>query len=238
MALGDRLVRELGLGSGVDTLGRWMAHHLAELIEQARTSDGPEREAAQERAIELILKLWSRRADLPGDAYPLKKLSGVLSVLERLRPEAALFNQSGSRDTHRLLKEAFNGLRVIVARGVILTLPERLAHVELDEAAEFLNEEELQILEALNGWIEFLKPDLHDDSVATITTDEEESALEVELAEQSELTELSDESRMRHVFVQEIDQLINTLGSLKLHLEDASVSLQEDEVNADDEYAI
>jgi hypothetical protein len=28
-------VRELGFEDGVDTLGRWMAHHLAELIDKA-----------------------------------------------------------------------------------------------------------------------------------------------------------------------------------------------------------
>ena len=33
-ALGRRIVDELGLEKGVDTLARWMAHYIAELIEK------------------------------------------------------------------------------------------------------------------------------------------------------------------------------------------------------------
>ena len=43
--LGRALVDELGLDPGVDTLGRWMAHHIAELIEEAETAKGEERPA-------------------------------------------------------------------------------------------------------------------------------------------------------------------------------------------------
>ena len=35
--LGRALVEELGLDPGVDTLSRWMAHYIAELIEDAET---------------------------------------------------------------------------------------------------------------------------------------------------------------------------------------------------------
>lgn len=42
--LGRKLVQELDLDPGVDTLGRWMAHYVAELIHYAdnATPDGRE----------------------------------------------------------------------------------------------------------------------------------------------------------------------------------------------------
>ena len=66
VTLGQRLVKELGLDDGVDTLGRWMAHRVAELMqcaEQAETQ--AEREFAKQECSELILKIWERRDALP-----------------------------------------------------------------------------------------------------------------------------------------------------------------------------
>ena len=36
--LGQHLVRELGFEDRGETLGRWMAHHLAELLDQAENA--------------------------------------------------------------------------------------------------------------------------------------------------------------------------------------------------------
>src|SRR5690242_9787087 len=72
LELGKHLVRELKLHDGVDTLGRWMAHHVAELITDAkRQRKGPKRTRAEKEATELILKIWEHREALPRHAYPL-----------------------------------------------------------------------------------------------------------------------------------------------------------------------
>ncbi len=61
LTLGARIVRELGLGPSGDTLGCWMAHHLAEVMQEAESAEGGNKELARERAVDLILKLWSHK---------------------------------------------------------------------------------------------------------------------------------------------------------------------------------
>ena len=74
LGLGQHLVRELGFEDSVDTLGRWMAHHVAELMDKAK--NGPtktERLTGGKDAVATILKIWKHRAFLPGVSYPLAK---------------------------------------------------------------------------------------------------------------------------------------------------------------------
>ena len=66
LTLGQRLVKELGLEDGVDTLGRWMAHRVAELMQQAEQAETlAEQQSAKQECSELILRIWERRAFLP-----------------------------------------------------------------------------------------------------------------------------------------------------------------------------
>ena len=51
LALGAKIVRELELEPSVDTLGRWLAHHQAELMLSAENAQGAERELAQSKAV-------------------------------------------------------------------------------------------------------------------------------------------------------------------------------------------
>src|SRR5438094_3949598 len=62
LGLGQHLVREVGFGSHRDTLGRWMAHHIAELIDKAKhASSLAERAKTCKIATETILKIWEHR---------------------------------------------------------------------------------------------------------------------------------------------------------------------------------
>jgi hypothetical protein len=120
LELGRHLVRELGIEDGVDTLGRWMAHHLAELIDKAENgTTAAERLRARKNATETILKIWEHRTSLPGNAYPLAPHKELLKVLDRLRPDDNPFRYFGlpaetKRD--RLAADLFDGLsRLIIA---------------------------------------------------------------------------------------------------------------------------
>ena len=87
VGLGQHLVHELGLVERRDTLGSWMAHHLAELIDKAeRGQTEADRLQAQKTATETILKVWEHRRSLPGKTYPLASYENVLKVLDVLRP--------------------------------------------------------------------------------------------------------------------------------------------------------
>lgn len=61
--LGQRIVRELDLEDSNDTLGRWMAHRIAQLMQRAdEARNDEEREETQSECADLILRVWSRRS--------------------------------------------------------------------------------------------------------------------------------------------------------------------------------
>ena len=84
--LGRALVEELGLDPGVDTLSRWMAHYIAELIKDAETAKVEERPAKFAKCADAILKLWERRHQLPNGKRPFEDLEPILRALESLDP--------------------------------------------------------------------------------------------------------------------------------------------------------
>jgi len=84
--LGRALVAELGLDPGVDMLSRWMAHYIAELIEDAETAKGEERPAKITTCADAILKLWEHRHLLPNGKRPFEDLEPILTALESLDP--------------------------------------------------------------------------------------------------------------------------------------------------------
>src|SRR4051794_2577180 len=64
LALGRQIVSELGLEPGVDTLSKWMAHHIAELISDAEPQTDPEVKRNKEaQAAVSISKLWQHRSN-------------------------------------------------------------------------------------------------------------------------------------------------------------------------------
>lgn len=79
--MGEQIVGEFGLGDSVDTLGRWMAHRVAELMDRAeRARAGAEREAARRECSDLIIRLWERRSHWPY-GRPLGEVAGLLKNL-------------------------------------------------------------------------------------------------------------------------------------------------------------
>ncbi len=86
MDLGRALVEELGLGQGVDTLSRWMAHHLADLIKDAESARLEERPAKLTYCTKTILDIWERRHQLPNGKRPFEDSEPILRALESLDP--------------------------------------------------------------------------------------------------------------------------------------------------------
>lgn len=85
--LGERIAAELDANDG-DTLGRWMAHYLAELIDDAKKATGPKAAGARRKCADAILELWERRKDWPHRARPFPDLEAVARALAALDPEA------------------------------------------------------------------------------------------------------------------------------------------------------
>jgi hypothetical protein len=87
LALGGKLVEELGLEPSVDTLGRWMAHYVADLIAKAESATGEEKRLAEKKCFDAILALWKHRAELPNGKRPFEDLEPVVRAIESLDPD-------------------------------------------------------------------------------------------------------------------------------------------------------
>ena len=78
--MGREIVRALG-GERAGVLERWMAHHIAELMERAENApSGPEREEAEKACRAAILEAWGRRSSWPYGG-PLERVAPLLSLL-------------------------------------------------------------------------------------------------------------------------------------------------------------
>lgn len=219
LALGTRIVRELELQPSVDTLSRWMAHHLAEIMLVAERAEGTERDTAREKAADLILRLWARRNELPGQVNPLKELGDVIAVLRRLRSDAWPYRRPNAEKLDQLLSQAFDGLRHLVAHGVLLTGNAVAERVELAEASEFISSEEKEVIDAINEWIEFYQDKNVYQSNIRIVSLEKESELKKIEEKMDILNKMEPISRARALLIMEIDSLNNVLTNLKLELE-------------------
>ncbi|MFN0071314.1 MAG: hypothetical protein ACKVVP_07465 [Chloroflexota bacterium] len=158
LALGRQLVDELGLEPGVDTLGRWMAHHVAELLSRAETDpDEAERERAKERAVDTILRIWNHRSNI-SRLNPLADLEPALVALSTLAlglpPWVSLWRDPSIETATARIYELLRGL-------VINLLLMRLGGVEAAQRAieiaertgQWQSDEEREVASHLEVWI-------------------------------------------------------------------------------------
>ena len=215
MALGELIVHELELTDGCDTLGKWMAHHLVQLIEQAKRTDGTQNESAQEAA-NLILKLWDRRNSLPGTADPLSKLRRVIDIINLLDPNSSPFYPQSRDKREADLALLFDGLRQLVVQGVLLISDQKEIPAYTESTFEFLSEEEQKIIVALSGWLEENKP-------KTLTLDFldiDKDAEKKKAGEAVKQERLTPEERSRVQLSQSVDELIERLQNFKKNILD------------------
>ena len=216
MRLGARIVRELEVEPR-DTLGRWMAHHLAEVMQQAESAEGGDKESAREQMVDLILKLWSHKRSLPKGAYPLNDLETVMSVVGRLCPEASPYRWHSSDETEELLARIFDGLRLVVVHGAVLISETRGIPDDLESVAPFLEEDERKFIEIVESWIDYARTGLTRPPLVVLT-EEEKADVGATLAKIDELKKLDPRSRSNRILSGEIDGLIEALSELKLKL--------------------
>ncbi len=137
-----------------------MAHHIAELIYQAENSSTQqEREDAQNKAVDVILRIWEHKTTLPGKAYPLASYKDILEVLQHLKPSNNPFHQyvSGQDKKDLLASQLFDCLTRLTMALLLMKLG-TLELAEADPAArKHLDETEQEILVSLQYWFELFK---------------------------------------------------------------------------------
>ena len=87
LALGKKIADELGLDQSNDTLGRWMAHDIAEKIEDTKASTGETLDQKKSECRDAILKLWAHRRELPNGKRPFEDFEPIFRVIKSLDPD-------------------------------------------------------------------------------------------------------------------------------------------------------
>lgn len=88
VSLGKRIVAEMELDPGVDTLSKWMAHYLAGRITDIEKLKGEKRKAAEKECFDTISALWQHRWNIPRGKPFLEDFDTLFRTLHKLNPEA------------------------------------------------------------------------------------------------------------------------------------------------------
>lgn len=145
LALGKKLVGELDLDNGVDTLGRWMAHYISELIRDAENAPPEDKPSKQEKCAAAILHLWRHRAELPDGMRPFEDAEPIFRALESLDP----CNRAPNYFSHLRIKAKEDNLDsetdnwLTIADTIDSTAKELIAHC-LGRAAETVQDKTLE----------------------------------------------------------------------------------------------
>lgn len=87
LEIGRALINQLAIEPGDDTLSRWMAHYIAELIEGAETATEADRPEKLAKCSETILALWKHRYELPNGKRPFEEFEPIIRAIESLDPD-------------------------------------------------------------------------------------------------------------------------------------------------------
>lgn len=203
LGLGKHLVRELNLADGVDTLGRWMAHHLAELIHEAeRGKTVAGRLKASQQATETILRIWDHRKSLPHDAYPIARYEDLLKVIDRLRIDNnpyKFYGHNFQNRTDQIASALFDNLARLIPTLLLMKINSLSESKKVDpEIIETLDKEEQQLLAAFHEWL-------------TLFPIEENQHESVEKGKKTKTTERFDLSKNALSLTKSLKSLLTTL---------------------------
>ena len=151
IALGQRILEELKCDYETDTLGRWLAHYLAEKMERAASAPkGNTGEPDRHECIDLILRLWEHRQSWPLSA-PLKDVADRLDEL--LTPKPRFFHTDTRTST---FLDLLHGLEELHHMEIQVCLAAWVAGLDLSKDREFLlnhsehlDDSELKVIQRL-----------------------------------------------------------------------------------------
>ena len=180
LALGKLLVKELDLEKSVNTLGRWMAHHISELIVEAEKTKGSGKADVEDRCREAVLALWNHINVFPRGDRPIDNIEPLLATIKALDPEnQAYFHQSEAQsqiEQSTLSDEAKGWLEL--SRGIDYSA-RLLIDMCLKKTANEITEEKLDLFELAKS----LDVDTHRTGVVRILADEQKKSEEEQNAE-------------------------------------------------------
>lgn len=155
LVLGHHLATELGFSDSCDTLGKWMSHHLAEVMDRAeQESNSEKKEEYQKKVVELILKVWKHRTSLKADAYPLARFRGIIDSLSILSPEANVWERNRLGKYESLAADSFSMLVDLYRTLHFIEFVSLKSVKDKKIPPSVLSDEEQKIYEFLTSWAE------------------------------------------------------------------------------------
>ena len=97
--LGKRLAKQLDASD--DLLASWMAHDIAQKIEDARTASSREKQEAHNVCARAIFELWEHRSAIPKHLQPLRELDPIVRTIASMD-----LDQAGYRYYPEVLRRA------------------------------------------------------------------------------------------------------------------------------------
>jgi hypothetical protein len=93
LELGSKIIKQLGLEDSHDTLGKWMAQYVAELMRNIEICENPEEKSKlQAECADLIMQLWKNKKFLPIE-QPIENLKPVIKIIEGLKDRQYSFSR-------------------------------------------------------------------------------------------------------------------------------------------------
>lgn len=138
----------------MDTLGRWMAHHVAELL--AAVDAAPNEKLRRERqneAVQAILKLWTHRSTYENRVNPLSELKPIIRVIRTLDPgnNPWLIQNDGTRYVYDIFRRL---MICLLLRHAVSIKQTSQAVSSAKKTSRFQSGDERELVAAINVWIE------------------------------------------------------------------------------------
>jgi hypothetical protein len=163
IALGKRIVSELGLTDSCETLAKWMAHYLAEQIQLAEAEQDPLlKQQIEQRCSELVLRLWKKRHSMPGRVAPLANLRDALTALQEMHSERTSLDgmrqlaQEGHSPWFEFACKSYSIDRRMSAIAYLTGVLEAdigVARQWVVEHKDMLSSDEKKLIETLDDWL-------------------------------------------------------------------------------------
>ncbi len=170
--LGKTLVGLFSEHGRTDLTTSWMAHYLAEIMQQVSEETGPSRKRAlQKQCSEIILELWKKRKTYPEGIAPLSGVNHAVAVIKALKDEQSedpYWRQFRGVESDSVWGSYIYSLRNAVEDALKITLSAAVTKAVLDREKKW-GKHEAFLLDQEKEIIDFLDAQLNrDDSLVKI----------------------------------------------------------------------
>jgi hypothetical protein len=214
--LAHAIIEEFNSDNQFDILPRWMAFHLAKLMNQAEATEGEEKVEIEAKCEALILEIWKYKVCLPGSNNPLALCEKLFGVLESLDPDTKSFIFLRNFDDPKSYN--FTQFPQTVQQWIdFIVAVDRTARIWIDYARqrvfEDLTDDKTRELLTLNQIIDDIDPDTNYINLVTKYISKSDHDQPIKLLE-GRISQLDHfvhcSNTIKKALEKEIDQLIET----------------------------